>query len=358
MTGTEPQTGQAPALRQAQQQDRTELAARQLERCRAVAAPVLRSATDTLPSALCHVAGYHLGWWDAQGTPEAADGGKAIRPALTLLAAEAVGGAVEAAVPAATAVELVHNFSLLHDDVMDGDLTRRHRFTAWHVFGANPALLTGNAMLSLAFDILSASNDPTAQQANRTLHETVTALLEGQAADLAFEQRDDVGLAECVRMAQAKTGALLAGACALGARFGGGSRDQIQHLRTFGEKIGLAFQLVDDLLGIWGDPVLTGKPVYSDLRSRKKSLPVVAALSFGTPAGAELADLYRQGPPLTDDQLARAAELVAAAGGRDWCQRQADALFTDALRQLDQAGLPARRAELEALARLITRRDH
>jgi geranylgeranyl diphosphate synthase type I len=186
----------------------------------------------------------------------------------------------------------------------------------------------------------------------------VAILLDGQAEDLAFEQRDDVGLAESVRMARSKTGALIAGACALGAQFGGAGHDRVQFLRAFGGQLGLAFQLADDLLGIWGDPAHTGKSVFSDLRSRKKSLPVVAALTSGSTAGAELAELYQQGPPLTDGQLARAAELVAVAGGRDWCQRQADDLLGDALRQLDQAEPVARREELEALARLLTHRDH
>src|SRR5262249_38599046 len=157
---------------------------------------------------------------------------------------------------------LVHNFSLLHDDVMDGDLTRRHRPTAWSVFGVNAAILAGDALLALGLDVLAASGHGQAQRAIRMLNTAVLDLLDGQRADLAFEQRSDVELPECVRMAESKTGALLGCACALGAMFGGGHPEQVEHLYGFGERMGLAFQFVDDLLGIWGDPAVTGKPVY------------------------------------------------------------------------------------------------
>jgi geranylgeranyl diphosphate synthase type I len=293
------------------------------------------------------LARYHFGWEDGGGS------GKVIRPALVLLTAQAVGARPEPALPAAVAVELVHNFSLLHDDVMDGDVTRRHRATVWKVFGVGPAILAGDALLALAARLLA--DRPGGQ---RMLMDAVLDLIGGQSADLAFEQRDDVGVAECRTMAAGKTGALLGSAGALGALFGGGGREQIGHLRCFGEEVGLAFQFVDDLLGIWGEPAVTGKPVYSDLRNRKKSLPVVAALSSGTAAGRELAALYRTGEPLPEADLVRAAELVERAGGRAWSQAQADDLLARALSHLRAAApQPRARAELEALARLIARRD-
>jgi geranylgeranyl diphosphate synthase type I len=162
-----------------------------------------------------------------------------------------------------------------------------------------------------------------------------------------------------VSMAEGKTGALLGGACAMGALFGAGSTEQVERLRGFGHRLGLAFQLVDDLLGIWGDPAVTGKPVYSDLRSRKKSLPVVAALASGTAAGDELAVLYRREQQPDGLDLVHAAELIEAAGGRAWSQERADALLLEALGHLTSAGpAPRAAAELGALARLVTRRDH
>jgi geranylgeranyl diphosphate synthase, type I len=306
-----------------------------------------------------HVTGYHCGWWDERGRPTAADSGKALRPTLVLLASQAVGGMPTAAVPAAVAVELVHNFSLLHDDVMDGDATRRHRPTAWSVFGRAAAILAGDALLTLAFDVLAASGCSAAQEGILMLSVAVQCLIEGQSADVAFEKRADVDVPECLRMAEGKTGALLGCACALGALSGGGGPERVEHMRSFGERLGLAFQLVDDLLGIWGDPDVTGKPVYSDLSSRKKSLPVVAALTSGTQAGRELAALYHREQPLSGAELVHAAQLIDIAGGRAWSQACADDLLAQALGHLRRT-MPAARpaAELRALAKLVTRRDH
>jgi len=305
-----------------------------MARLHAMVQPALRAAVDGLPASTRRVAGYHLGWWDEHGDPTDAAGGKAIRPVLTQLAAEAVGGPASAAVPAAAAVELVHNFSLLHDDVLDGDATRRHRATAWRVFGVPDAILAGDAMLALAFDVLVAGGHPAALAGVRTLNAAVLGLVDGEQADLAFEGRHDVRVADCLAMVERKTAGLLACACALGALFADAGPAEVAGLRDFGLHLGVAFQHVDDLLGIWGDETVTGKPVHGDLRARKKSLPVVAALTSDTPAGRELAAMYEgDGQPVTADP-ARAATLVEAAGGRAWSERQAELLLDRALRRL------------------------
>lgn len=330
-----------------------------LAACRTMLDPVLRAAIDTLPASMRRITGYHFGWWDDRGNDTEASGGKALRPAVVLLAATAVGGAAAAAVPAATAVELVHNFSLLHDDVMDGDHTRHHRPTVWSVFGMGPAILAGDALLTLALEVLAASAHPAAQEGLQMLGTAVQDLVEGQCADVDFEQREDVELAECERMAARKTGALLGCAGGIGALFGGANPVRIGHLRAFGSHLGMAFQHADDLLGIWGDPAATGKPIHSDLRNRKKTLPVVAALTSGTPAGRTLASLYRAGTTLPDTEVARAAELVERAGGRAWSHAQADVELGKALRELAAAEPSAgAAAELGELARLAIRRDH
>ncbi|QFZ19566.1 family 2 encapsulin nanocompartment cargo protein polyprenyl transferase [Saccharothrix syringae] len=335
--------------------DVTRTAAEVLGWSRAAVDPPLRAAVARLPASVRGIAAYHLGWSDEHGGPTGADAGKALRPALALLAAGVVGGTAEQALPAAVAVELVHNFSLLHDDVMDGDTTRRHRPTAWSVFGANPAILAGDSLLVLALDVLADSGRPAAG----LLAAAVQRLIDGQSADLSFERRADVRPEECVRMAEDKTGALVGASCALGALFGGGRADQVDRLRRFGEGVGLAFQFVDDLLGIWGDPEVTGKPVHSDLRNRKKSLPVVAALNSDDEAGRELRALYHRAGPLSEADLARAAHLVESCGARAWSQARADDLLARATTHLRAAG-PGERAarELDALARLATRRDH
>ena len=324
---------------------------------RSVVDPAMHAALDTLSPPVRHIAGYHLGWHDEHGRPHTAAGGKAIRPTLAMLSADAVGGDAQDAVPAAVAVELVHNFSLLHDDVMDGDETRRHRPTAWRVFGVGPAILAGDALLALANEVLARASAQSVAVA--WLAAAVRDLVSGQQADLSFERRTDVGLAECLAMAEHKTASLMGVSCALGALVGGAAPERVDRLLAFGHEVGIVFQLVDDLLGVWGKPAVTGKPAGSDLRSRKKSLPVVAALESAGPAGRELAELYYRDNPLSPDEIDRATTLIERAGGRDWAEREVEKRLARAVDQLHAAepvDHPA--AELAALARLISHRDH
>ncbi|MER6467697.1 family 2 encapsulin nanocompartment cargo protein polyprenyl transferase [Streptomyces collinus] len=340
-------------------------AAALLERTRALVDPALRAALDSLPGAMRRIALYHFGWEQADGTPAAGNAGKAIRPALVLAAAAALGGsrARSAAVRAAAAVELVHNFSLLHDDVMDRDTSRRHRPTAWAVFGEADAILAGDALQALALRLLAEDPHPAAGQAAVRLADCVVELCEGQHTDTAMERRapHEVTLDEVLAMAEAKTGALLGCACALGALYAGAGEEDVAALDGFGRQAGLAFQLIDDVIGIWGDPRRTGKPAGADLAVRKKSLPVVAALASGTPAAAELAALY--GTPYAageggdGGEIARTALAVERAGGRDWAQAEAADRMARAMQELARA-VPAPDAAggLLALAEFVTRR--
>ena len=331
-----------------------------VETARDLVGPAIAAAVGRLSTDVRVVASYHLGLTDAEGQPESRKGtaGKALRPALALLSARAAGAAPERGVPAAAAVEFVHNFSLLHDDIMDGDTERRHRPTAWTVYGVGPAILAGDALLALAHDLLLEGPAPQGTWASRCLSAAVQRLIAGQGADLAFERRDNVTLDECRQMAGDKTAALMAGACSIGAIYVGAPAVLAMGLAGFGAHVGLAFQLTDDLLGIWGAPEVTGKPVMSDLRTRKKSLPVVAALTSETDAGRELAALLAQTEPLTEDQLAHGAGLVEAAGGRMWAETEADTALAAAGRCLNEAEMPDDvRAEFAAIAEFITARQ-
>ena len=254
-----------------------------LERGRTLATPVLRAAVDRLAPPMDTVAAYHFGWIDAEGRPAAGDGGKAVRPALALLSAQAAGADPEVGVPGAVAVELVHNFSLLHDDLMDGDEQRRHRDTVWKVHGPAQAILVGDALFALAGEILLELGTVEAGRATRRLTSATRKLIDGQAQDISYEHRERVTVEECLEMEGNKTGALLACATSIGAVLGGADDRTADTLERYGYHLGLAFQAVDDVLGIWGDPVSTGKQTWSDLRQRKKSLPVVAALAAGRP---------------------------------------------------------------------------
>ncbi|MDG4857494.1 polyprenyl synthetase family protein, partial [Streptomyces sp. T-3] len=286
-----------------------------LERTRQAVDPELRRAVASLPGSIRRIAMYHFGWEHADGRPSTGAGGKAIRPGLVLAAARALGGSPSMAVRAAAAVELTHNFTLLHDDIIDRDRTRRHRPTVWTVFGDADAILAGDAMQALALRLLADDPHPAAPAAAARLAACVIELCEGQHADTALEGRacEEVTLGETLAMAEAKTGALLGCACALGALYAGAGRDEVDAMDGFGREAGLAFQLIDDVIGIWGDPDRTGKPAGADLAARKKSLPVVAALTSGTAAGGELAELYRG--PMGKADLDRAADAVDRAGG-------------------------------------------
>ncbi|MEV0451991.1 family 2 encapsulin nanocompartment cargo protein polyprenyl transferase [Streptomyces sp. NPDC050600] len=329
-----------------------------LDRTRSVVDPQLRNTVESLPDSIRRVAMYHFGWEHADGSPAEGAGGKAIRPALVLAATRAFGADPEPAVKAAAAVELAHNFTLLHDDIVDEDPTRRHRATAWKVFGIPDALMAGDAMSALALRLLAEDPHPASTAAAARLAACVIELCAGQQADCAFERRGprEVGLDEVVAMATAKTGALLGCACAVGALYAGVGEEEVAAMDAFGREAGLAFQLIDDLIGIWGDPGRTGKPAGADLVARKKSLPVVAALVSGTPAGEELAELYAR-PVLGAEAVRAAADAVERAGARDWAQAQAAERMSRAVEQLSRAVPDLSAAgDLLALAEFVTRR--
>ncbi|MEU6554550.1 family 2 encapsulin nanocompartment cargo protein polyprenyl transferase [Streptomyces sp. NPDC046915] len=363
MTGTKQRPGGPPRPGGVLDPPDGHEAAAILDRARASVDPELHAAVESLPGSMRRIAQYHFGWRHADGTPATGSAGKAIRPALVLAAADALGGpgARTASLRAAAAVELVHNFTLLHDDVMDRDTSRRHRPTAWTVFGDADAILAGDALQALALRLLAGDPHPASGKAAARLADCVVELCAGQHADTAMEKRapGEVTLDEVLVMAEAKTGALLGCACALGALYAGATAQDVAALDAFGRQAGLAFQLIDDVIGIWGDPERTGKPAGADLAARKKSLPVVAALTSGTPPAAELAELY--GKPYEEgdrEGIARTAQAVERAGGRDWAQAQAADRMALAMQELARAVPdPEAAGGLLALAEFVTRRS-
>ncbi|MEU4345002.1 polyprenyl synthetase family protein [Nocardia sp. NPDC023852] len=333
-----------------------------LEQARAVVGPSLRDAIATLPRPVADVACYHFGWATTDGrTYLGKDGnwGKGFRSALVLACADAVGSDRAAAVSAAVAVELVHNASLIHDDIIDGDSQRRSRPAVWSAFGIPAAILAGDALFFLANQTLGRADAPLNTVGVGWLNQAGQHLVAGEHADAALAGQATVTLEDALAVASGKTGALLAAACALGALAGAADPAVIERFHTMGHHLGLAYQLADDLLGIWGTTARTGKPERSDLRSRKKSLPVVAALAADCPASHELAALYQRPTPLDEQDLHTAAALIEEAGGHDWALRQATHHFTTALTSLHSDSCdPAMLAKLTNLAQYITRRDH
>jgi geranylgeranyl diphosphate synthase type I len=307
-----------------------------LDRCRALVRPALVEAVGRLHPWTGEMAAYALGWADPSGTPNPGGSeGKGVRQALTLLGAEAVGADGADAVPGAVAVELVHTFSLLHDDIMDADALRRQRPAVWKTYGTGPAVLAGDALLAQAVATLAEAGSRHTGAAVRCLCTTLNTLVTGQAQDLRFEDRPwhgpgAVGPDEYRSMADQKTGALLGCALALGAILGGAPDRTVTALERAGRHLGLAFQAVDDILGIWGDPAVTGKPVHADLRRGKKTYPILTALAGGDEAAHELAALLTTTERMDDDEAAHVAALVEKAGGRS-------ATRDEALRHLDTA---------------------
>ena len=292
------------------------------------------------PEGLAHMMQYHMGWVDASFAPARSPTGKRLRPALCLLVCEAVDGDPRAALPAAGAVELVHNFSLVHDDIQDHSPTRRHRPTVWSLWGMEQAINVGDGLFALAeLALLQAESAPDlVVQALRELNEACRLLCEGQYLDLAMEQRTRVGLDEYLSMIERKTGALIACSCSLGALFGGASAEVRSAYAAFGRELGIAFQLQDDLLGVWGEEEETGKPA-GDIHQRKKGLPVVLGWETGDPdLQRELEALYRADGPIADERVAKAVRLLEEAGVRDRAEALVRAHYRQALAALDEAG--------------------
>ena len=305
-----------------------------LERARVLVEPSLAVAVDRLADELRLAARYHFGWVEADGSPSGTGSGKGLRPALAVLSAEAVGADASVAVPGAIAVQLVHDFSLVHDDIIDGDVERRHRPTVWATFGMDEAVIVGDALHNLAFQVLLEDPSPERVAATARLARATTAMIAGQAADMAFDDLPGVDLAACA------------------------PAEQVAALEAYGGELGLAFQAVDDVLGIWGDPAVTGKAAGNDLRERKKSMPVAVVLSAGGSAADELADLYATDGDLSDDQVSRAADLIAEAGGRAGTVAEARSHLDAALAAVDGVGLEDPVVdELAELARFVADRD-
>jgi geranylgeranyl diphosphate synthase type I len=308
----------------------------------------MATAIERLNPEIRRVATYHMGWTDAQGAPVESPGGKGVRPTLAMLSAEAAWADPDVGIPGGVAVELVHNFSLIHDDIIDSDTERHHRPTVWSVYGIGPAIVAGDALQILAHQVLLESSAEHGAAGSAALADATAAMIAGQADDIAFERRRDVTVEQCTAMSAAKTGALLGCASSIGAILAGAPDATVGALRDYGRHLGLAFQAVDDLLGIWGDPYRTGKPAGSDLRSRKKSMPVVSALAAGGAEADELRslivgppDLDRPLPPMDSDEIERAAYLVEACGGRAWTAVRAKANLDAALGSLERVRLSA-----------------
>ena len=294
---------------------------------------------------------YHLAL-DGSG----ASGGKRIRPLLGLLAYHSIAGEHRRALPGAAAVELGHNFSLVHDDIEDGDRERRHRPTLWSIHGVPQAINTGDTLFSLSRIALHRLTDlgfPDAKvlRLMRLFDETCLALCEGQYLDIAMSASDEVMSVDAYfDMIGRKTAALISASIEAGALLATDDDEVIARYRRFGWALGLAFQLNDDLLGIWGAESSTGKEA-SDIAHRKQTLPVIYAhQSAGPEDRTRLAELYALPGP-SADEVAEIVAILERTGARQYTREQAHRYRDEALAELDAAGVvrPAARERLEQL---------
>jgi geranylgeranyl diphosphate synthase, type I len=302
---------------------------------------------------------YHLGW-EGEGSGPAAQG-KRIRPLMVLLCAGAAnpdGDAWKCALPAAAAVELIHNFSLIHDDIQDNSPLRRGRPTVWTQWGIAQAINAGDAMFTLAFSALTRLQETVstgaALQAHALLEQACLDLTRGQYLDMAYERRSDLRIEDYWPMVEGKTAALL-GACAgLGGVAGRACAKELEAFQRFGRNLGLAFQALDDWLGLWGDAAQIGKSTESDLVAGKKTLPVL----FGLAQKGAFAHRWNSGP-ISADEAPEIAGLLAGEGAQEYTQRTADDLNRQALEALEVAapGSDFRDALVELTARLLLRKS-
>jgi geranylgeranyl diphosphate synthase type I len=316
-----------------------------LERYRSEIDAELRASVESREAAFSPQVRYHMGWVDARGAASSRRDGKALRPSLLLLICEGLGGDRHRALPLAAAVQLVHDFSLLHDDIQDGDRERRHRPTVWALWGVPQAINVGDAVFSLAMfalhDALQAGlSPPHVLEAHSALARACLEMIEGQYMDLSFEESEIVSPDDYMDMAERKTGALMGASLELGAIAAGADDFRAAACRTAGRNLGLAFQFRDDYLGIWGRPSETGKEAGGDILRRKKSLPVVYGLSQTSPQGAEFRRIYGLSS-LSAEDVERARRLLTELDASTFTRHLAEERCQAALSELRSAGLSA-----------------
>ncbi len=299
---------------------------------------------------------YHMGWTGEGAGPEAA--GKRVRPLLLLLTTAACNANWASALPAAAAVELMHNFSLLHDDIQDNSPKRRGRPTAWMKWGVPLAINAGDALFVLSnqsmLDLIQSHPAQTVTRAAVILNDACLDLTRGQFLDISYEQRSDLTLDDYWPIIAGKTAALLMACCEIGALLGSANASSQQAYRSFGHDLGLAFQVQDDILGIWGDETTTGKSTASDLVEGKKSLPVL----YGLSQKREFAARWKQGP-ISSVEVNEVAGMLVREGGYDYAQAEAERWTQSALRNLKSANPKGEAGEalIELANKLLKRKQ-
>ncbi len=318
-------------------------------------------------SSLYRLMQYHMRWLDydkdtGEFTVSTAPGGKRFRPIMCLLTTSALGGDIDTAIPVGASLELIHNFSLIFDDIQDNDELRRFRPTIWAVIGKPRALNIGGGMHGLVNVSSLRLRDKgvpadTILEIMEMLSSSILELFEGQEMDLSFEERDDVTVDEYVTMVGKKTAALVEASCATGAMLATDDKEKVDQLATFGRSIGIAFQIQDDVLGIWKDPKKMGTPLGSDIRNHKKSLPVLYALNNANKKDRKLILTAYHKEQMSDEDVKAVMDVMERCGAREHAESVAEDYAKKGMAALDAADLPDD-AELRTIARFLIHREY
>lgn len=284
-------------------------------------------------------------------------GGKRIRPLLVLMGNELVDDIKDDAWHAAIAVELFHNFTLIHDDIMDAAALRRGMATVHHKYGESTAILAGDVMMVKAYDYLNKLSRDTSRPVISLFNRTATEVCEGQQLDMDFEKMPDVSLDDYLNMIRLKTSVLLAGSLKMGAIIGGASRGNQDHLYAFGENLGIAFQVQDDYLDAFGDPEKFGKEVGGDIRQNKKTFLAIHTLEVASASQkAQLQTLMEENPA---DKVQQVLEIMKSCGVDEWARNLKQQYFEKAMFHLEEvAVVSSRKQPLYDLAHFLIGRDH
>ncbi len=323
----------------------------------------LRSNLDLRGSAVYDMLRYYMGWADETGAPISAMTGKAVRPTLCLFGCEAVGGSLNQALPAAVALEFIHNFSLVHDDIQDEDETRHNRKTLWAVWGKPKALVAGNVLRVVA-DTALHSLEREGLEPKRSiaavglLTESYLEMIEGQYLDLSYEGRPDIGMDDYLRMISHKTGALIRCSLNIGAAVGADDPGLISAMRECGRALGYVFQIRDDVLGVWGKEEITGKPVGADILRKKNSYPIVLAMEAAASEDREaIASIYSK-PELDDEDVESVLTIMDRVGVEESAQAEAARWADAAIQAITPLELSHRhREQIEEFTHFLLVRD-
>ncbi|MCL4378204.1 MAG: polyprenyl synthetase family protein [Actinobacteria bacterium] len=282
---------------------------------------------------------YHMGWIDERGNSGNFNKGKFFRATLCMLAFISTDGSnYREVLPAAASIELIHNFSLIHDDIQDNDTQRRHRPTLWYLWGKAQAINAGTAMKVLAnLAVLKLQNNMVSYRKQievlRILNESCLKMLEGQYLDISFEDKSDVNPDDYITMIEKKTASLIEGAILIGAVLNLDHKD-IKPFKIFGNYLGIAFQIRDDILGIWGSEDKTGKPQASDIRKKKKSYPIIFALKQSPPkVKKDLQKIYKC-KKINENYVKKILSYLDFVGAKDFCEEKCSYYYNLAINEI------------------------